>query len=70
MNMTGLLEALNISTSPYLNALVIIIVFIILAKALDLIIDKGLRKLTRFTKSDIDDRISRSFLILLHRTAM
>lgn len=55
--MKGLIESLNISTSPYVNALVLVIAFIIIAKALDLFLDRVMRRFTRFTKSDIDDRI-------------
>jgi MscS family membrane protein len=55
--MTGLIESLNISTSPYINALISLLLFVAAAKALDFIIDRILRKLTRFTKSDIDDKI-------------
>lgn len=55
--MQALIDALNISTSPYINALVIICFFIIIAKTLDLFVDKVLRKFTKFTKTDVDDRI-------------
>lgn len=55
--MTELIESLNISTSPYINALVSLLLFIVLAKALDFFVDKILRKFTRFTKSEVDDKI-------------
>jgi len=61
--MTGIMEFLNISASPYVNALIYILVFIILAKTADLLVDKVIRKFTRFTKSDVDDRI----VDLVHR---
>lgn len=55
--MTGFIESLNISSSPYINALISILLFTAAAKALDFFIDNVLRKFTRFTKSDIDDKI-------------
>jgi len=61
--MTDIMESLNISASPYVNALIYIVVFIILAKAADILVDKVIRKFTRFTKSDVDDRI----VDLIHR---
>jgi small-conductance mechanosensitive channel len=61
--MTRLVESLNISTSPYINALLSILVFIVIAKIADLFVDKILRKFTRFTKSDMDDKI----LNVVHR---
>lgn len=61
--MTELIESLNISKSPYVNAIVSILVFIGIAKVVDLFVDKVLRKFTRFTKSDIDDRI----IDIIHR---
>jgi len=55
--MTGLVESLQLSSSPYANALITVAVFMIIAKAADLIVDKLLRRFTRFTKTDVDDRI-------------
>jgi MscS family membrane protein len=55
--MTGLVESLNISSHPYVNALVFFIVSIIMAKAADLLVDKVLRRFSRVTKTDLDDRI-------------
>ncbi|MDI6801650.1 MAG: mechanosensitive ion channel [Thermodesulfovibrionales bacterium] len=55
--MTRLIESLNISASPYINATLSIIAFIAIAKIADLFVDKVLRKCTRFTKSEIDDKI-------------
>lgn len=55
--MTGLIESLKISSSPYVNALLSVIAFIILAKIIDLLIDKIFRKFSSFTESELDDRI-------------
>lgn len=55
--MTGLIESLNISTSPYINAILSVAVFIVIARLADFFVDKVLRRFTRFTKSDIDDKI-------------
>lgn len=55
--MTRLIESLNISASPYINAILSIIAFIVIAKIADLFVDRVLRKFTKFTKSDIDDKI-------------
>jgi small-conductance mechanosensitive channel len=55
--MTGLIEALNISSSPYINAALSVLVFIVIAKVVDVFIDKVLRRFARFTKSAADDRI-------------
>ena len=55
--MTGFIESPNISSSPYINALISILLFISMAKTLDFFVDKILRKFTRFTRSDIDDKI-------------
>jgi len=55
--MDKLLEALNVSGSVYLNAALVLVVFWVLAKAVDLIINKGARRLVRLTKNDTDNRI-------------
>src|SRR5512134_3213105 len=55
--MIKLIETMNISSSPYVNALLAILVFVIIAKMADLLIDKVIRRFSRFTKTDIDDRI-------------
>ncbi|MEW6053630.1 MAG: mechanosensitive ion channel domain-containing protein [Nitrospirota bacterium] len=55
--MTGLIESLNISESPYVNAAISLCVIFIVAKIADILIDKVFRKFTRFTKNDADDRI-------------
>ncbi|MCX7793812.1 MAG: mechanosensitive ion channel [Thermodesulfovibrionales bacterium] len=61
--MAGLIESLKISSSPYVNALLSIIAFIIMAKIIDSLIDKGLRRFTTFTRSELDDRI----IDIIHR---
>jgi small-conductance mechanosensitive channel len=61
--MTGLIESLNISASPYINALLSIFAFIVIAKIVDLFVDKAVRKFVSFTKSEIDDKI----LDIIHR---
>jgi len=61
--MVQFIESLKISTSPYINVILSIVAFIIIAKAIDLFIDKVLRRFVRFTKSDVDDRI----IDIIHR---
>lgn len=61
--MTGFIESLEISSSPYINAILSVLVFMVIAKATDLLVDKTLRRFTKFTKTDIDDKI----IDLLHR---
>ena len=61
--MVQFIESLKISTSPYINAALSIVAFIIVAKAVDLFIDKVLRRFVRFTKTDVDDRI----IDIIHR---
>jgi small-conductance mechanosensitive channel len=61
--MTGIVEALQISSSPYINALISILIFALIAKIADIFVDKVLRKFTRFTHSELDDRI----IDLIHR---
>jgi small-conductance mechanosensitive channel len=53
----SLIEALNISSSPILNAVISILVFFVIAKGVDIFIDKGLRKIARRTSMALDDRI-------------
>ena len=61
--MIPFIESLKISTSPYINVILSIVAFIIIAKAIDLFIDKVLRRFVSFTKSDVDDRI----IDIIHR---
>lgn len=55
--MTHLVQSLHISSLPYVNALVTIFLFIVAAKVADLLVDKVLRKFSRFTRTDLDDMI-------------
>ena len=61
--MVQFIESLKISTSPYVNAALSIVAFIVVAKAVDFSIDKVFRRFARFTKTDIDDRI----IDIIHR---
>jgi small-conductance mechanosensitive channel len=56
-------DHLSSLTSPYIRAAVTFAVYIVLAKIADILTDNILRRITRFTKSDIDDRI----IDLIHR---
>ncbi len=55
--MTDLVSSLQISASPYVNALIALAVFMVIAKTADLFIDKLLRRFSKFTKTDVDDKI-------------
>jgi MscS family membrane protein len=55
--MTSIIESLKISTSPYINALLSIVLFIVVAKITDVLVNKVFRKFAKFTKTDVDDRI-------------
>ncbi|MBI3593303.1 MAG: mechanosensitive ion channel [Nitrospirae bacterium] len=55
--MTKLMEALNISPSPYINAALLIVVFILIARIADLFVDKLVRRLARFTRVEIYDTV-------------
>lgn len=55
--MTAFVESLKISSSPYINALISVLVFVLIAKFLDLFVHRVLRRFTKFTKTEIDDRI-------------
>jgi len=61
--MTELIRSLHITDSSYLNALIALVAFIVLAWFVDIFVDKVLRKFTHFTKSDLDDRV----LDMVHR---
>ncbi|MBI4844819.1 MAG: mechanosensitive ion channel [Nitrospirae bacterium] len=54
--MSELLESFNI-TSPYLKALVTIAAFAAIAKIVDIFVSQFLKRLTRHTETDIDDKI-------------
>jgi hypothetical protein len=45
--MIKLIETSNISSSPYINALLAILFFVIIAKMADLFIDKVVRRFSR-----------------------
>ncbi len=55
--MTGLIGSLDISSSPYVNALVLVAVFALLAKTADILVHRVLRRFATFTKTEMDDRI-------------
>jgi len=55
--MTRLIETLKISASPYINAILFVLILIVFAKFIDILVDKVFRKFARFTKSDVDDLI-------------
>ncbi len=55
--MASLIEAMNISSSPFTNAFISILVFLAIATVVDIFIDKGLRKITSRTSMALDDRI-------------
>ncbi len=53
----SLISYLNNFNFPIVTAITTFILYIILAKIADIFIDKVFRRLTKFTKSEIDDRI-------------
>ena len=55
--MSKLLEWLHISSSPYVNAAVTVLVFIILARIADFIVDKVIRRFAQFTKTEVGGRL-------------
>jgi small-conductance mechanosensitive channel len=55
--MIHFIESLGISSSPYIIAILTLLVFVIIAKLADILVDTVIRKFARFTKSDVDDRI-------------
>ncbi len=59
--MTKFIESLNISTSPYINAFIVIATFFIVALIFNFIIIKLLIKISKLTKSDFDDRLISTF---------
>jgi small-conductance mechanosensitive channel len=58
-----LTEYLNSLNSPIIKAVIIFVVYIFIAKIADILTDKIIRRLTKLTKSEIDDRI----IDLVHR---
>ncbi len=55
--MSELMDSFNIASSPYLKAAITILFFMITAKVLDIFIAKFMKRFTRFTKTEIDDRL-------------
>ena len=55
--MAVFIESLKISSSPYINALISVLAVVIIAKLADFFVDRVLRRFTKFTESDIDDKI-------------
>lgn len=55
--MTGIIESLNVSSSSYVNALLAVLLFVLLAKSTDIFVNKVFRRFAKFTKSEVDDRI-------------
>lgn len=61
--MIRLIASLQLSASPYVNALLALAAFVVLAKIVDLLVDKVVRRFAFFTASDVDDRV----IDLVHR---
>lgn len=55
--LASFIESLGLSSSPYAEAALALFAVVLTAKAADLFIDKAIRKLARFTATDLDDRI-------------
>ncbi len=55
--MKEFIESLVMPSPAYIKALIYIMGFIVIAKMVDLFVDKAARKFTRFTRTDIDDKI-------------
>jgi len=53
----------GIFESPILSAIVIFLIYLLLAKIADIFTDKVVRRLTKFTRTGLDDRV----IDLLHR---
>jgi small-conductance mechanosensitive channel len=61
--MKQLIEYLNSFNSPVVSAITLFVIYILLAKIADVFTDKIVRRVTKFTKSSLDDRI----VDLIHR---
>ena len=61
--MTGIIESLRISTSPIVNASLSVLLFVVVAKIADILVNRVFRRFAKFTRSDIDDRI----IDIIHR---
>jgi MscS family membrane protein len=55
--MSGFIGYLSLTDSRALNTLIILAAFLVLAKAVDLLVNKVLRRLTKYTRTGIDDKI-------------
>jgi small-conductance mechanosensitive channel len=55
--MTDIINFLGIPSSPYLKSAVTILLFIVIARLSDFFFSKILKRFTRFTETDVDDRI-------------
>jgi small-conductance mechanosensitive channel len=58
-----LTDFLNTINSPVIKAVIIFLLYVLLAKIADIFTDKVFRRLARFSKTDLDDRL----IDLLHR---
>jgi small-conductance mechanosensitive channel len=61
--MNNIINSFNFTSSPYLKAVITILIFLVLAKFADIFFSRLLRKFTSFTRTDLDDRI----IGLVHR---
>lgn len=52
-----LVRSLDLSSKAWVNAIILFGLFVIAAKIADLFVDKIVRRLTKFTESDLDDKI-------------
>jgi MscS family membrane protein len=55
--MVRIIESLKISASPYINAVLSVMVFVLIAKAADCFVNKVFRRIARYTSTGIDDAI-------------
>ncbi len=51
--MTKLVESLHIASSPFVNAAISVLFFILLAKIADFIVDKVIRRIAKFTRTEV-----------------
>ncbi len=52
-----IMEHLPLSTSPYVRAIAFLVLIIVVARGVDLLIDRVFRKFVRLTKSEVDDLV-------------
>jgi len=55
--MTDIINSLGIPSSPFMNFAVTILLFILIARLSDFLFSKILKRITRFTETDVDDKI-------------